>query len=427
MDRQCGGVRLRGPAFSLEVAGLAAYYVALGFLAFYLDAVYVHGPGTPWPLREGIKDSAWILLLPLFVPALLKARMPRLWLANFFLLFSLIIASLVVNPPADGRVILAVLRNNMLYSIVPFAAGIQLARRGYQPSFGSFVKNLALLQAVIAIAQRLFHLTSPYIIATKPDVSSPEDLIAHGGFLSYIELSAFLCLGIVYLVSRRRMGVAAGMQLLILCAGVVLSTARLGLILVGIILFVRFGMRVLAWITLVGALVAALLWSGGNARIVSEGLHTPRYANWLALIQSQPVSLVRLQYGFYGSATSAAGQSGANYADSTVVSGYLQGGILGLAAVLFPFAAVFARELRLRIGRRLYWLLFRRKWIVWEKTGMKNVLLVLVLFSYSVVFNFADGWPGNFLTWSTLGIIVGGYAQRRANTDSHHSDQECRG
>jgi hypothetical protein len=411
----------------MEVAGLAIYYVALGLLAFYLDAIFVHDPGAPWPLREGIKDSAWILLLPLFVPALLKARMPRLWLANFFLLFSLIIASLVIHPPGDGRVVLAVIRNNMLYSIVPFAAGIQLARRGYEPSFARFVKNLALLQATIAIAQRIFHLTSPYILATKPDVSSPDDLLAHGGFLSYIELSAFLCLGMVYLVSRKRMGFTASMQLLILCAGVVLSTARLGLLLVGVILFARFGMRVFAWIALVAAVGAALLWSGGNVRIVSEGLKTPRYANWISLIQSQPVSLARLQYGYFGSATSAAGESGTNYADSTVVSGYLQGGILGLAAVLFPFAAVFAREFRLRIGRRLYWLLWRGKWIVWEKTGVKNLLLVSVLFSYSVVFNFSDGWPGNFLTWSTLGIIVGGYAHRRTTTDSHRPDQECRG
>jgi len=411
----------------MEVVGLAAYYVALGFLAFYLDAVYVHGPSTPWPLREGIKDSAWILLLPLFVPALVKARMPSLWLANFFLLFSLIIASLVMNPPGDGRVILAVIRNNMLYSIVPFAAGIQLAMRGYQSSFGRFVKNLALLQAVIAIAQRLFHLTSPYIVATKPDVSSAEDLVAHGGFLSYIELSAFLCLGMVYLVSRRQMGMAAGIQLLILCAGVVFSTARLGLILVGVILLARFGVRVFAWIALIAAFAAAFLWFGGNVRIVSEGLHTPRYANWLALIQSQPVSLVRLQYGFYGSATSAGGESGANYVDSTIVSGYLQGGILGLAAVMFPFAAVFTREFRLRIGRWSYWLLWRGKWILWERTGVKNILLVLVLFSYSVVFNFADGWPGNFLTWSTFGIIIGGYAQRRTNTDSRRSNEECRG
>lgn len=405
---------------SWDTVAFTIYYVLIGILAFHLDLVYLHGGSLPWAFREGLKDTVWVCLLPLFIPIVVKAKIPLAWWIYFGIFFALIGISLALNAPEDHRIELAVLRNNMLYSVIPFIVGFQIARRGLNCSFEKLLANLAIFQALLAIAQKALEWKSPYLDSIKPD----EHSVAHGGFLSYIEFSSFLCIGLVYVATKKKMTGITAIKLLLLSFAVFLSTARLGLIMVLLIFLLRFRLRAAFWLIPSAVVVAALVTTGTAVRLFSEGLETPRLAIWHTFLSENPMHFVGLKYGFYGSATSAGGETNARYLDSTIVAGYLQGGILGLALVLWPYVTLLGREFKVNIRRPLISFVAAGMVTRLEPIRLKNTLLLLVLLSYAFVFNFMDGWPGNFVSWSIFGIIEGCYAKRGCNFNGYCPDQE---
>jgi hypothetical protein len=245
------------------------------------------------------------------------------------------------------------------------------------------------------------------LIATKLDVGPIDNLVSHGGFLSYIELSSFLSLGLVFVITKPRFNLSGIISVALIFIAVFFSNSRLGILIVVLILLARFGMKVFIWLVPLSIIMTTFFAT--NIRLLNEGLETPRTKIWTSFLGDTYPEIVRLEYGFYGSATSAANLTTESYIDSTFVSSYLQGGMLGVGLCLFPFLWLSMKIFRVTYKPRLSSILGTLRWKRMRPSELRNSLLLSVLFLYSLFFNLMDGWPGNLLTWCILGIIFGEY------------------
>ena len=237
-----------------------------------------------------------------------------------------------------------------------------------------------------------------------------------GGLLSYIEFSALQNIALALVLYKHTLSRKDTVVVAIIVVSILISDSRLGVGVAASLLLIRFPVWMFLATPILGIAIY-LNYSQLNSiqhRIFSERMETSRSYLWTEALESIQSLIIRFQYGYWGGATSSSGYLSTAYLDSSLLSAFMQGGVVGLLFVVIPFVVLLissdTNQSGIAAGSETQ--LFR---------GKSKVMLVFVCAIYSVFFNFIDGWPGNFLFWSIAGCIVG------SNFDRSQSKHDYQG
>jgi len=367
------------------------------------------------------KDVVFIIVLLVFVLRFLMVpqniRIPNMIVLSYAIFFMYMISSLSKSYGDIGLLGSALsIRNTFAYVPVLFMTLYAFREKKDIEAIANLIVYITIVINIYAILQFIFRYVSPYLIITGNEWKAEHGYI-NSSFISYIELSLFCNLAIFLLLSIRKYLVKKYLVLFaVITSGIaiLIIQSRTGIIVLMMILVissVRYKIIKFRYIAATASLlILCLLLLPVISHLESHRLlqsnifEDVRFISvWAQLI---PVSLDRIIFGhgmgYYGPSATKAAELGnfsieTSYVDSSLISLFLNGGIIGLGLFLIFIFIVF-RYLK-KITK------------ICQDPFLKNLLKgirlsILIIVIYSVVFNCIDGFPGAIYFWFLLGIGI---------------------
>lgn len=310
---------------------------------------------------------------------------------------------ILIAPPASSDTELAAFRNYCLYPLTFLIAAIYAQlNNGYTRLDVKLFWAAISLNLILAVSQFLEFIPSAF--ASLGAVSEGTFVLVHGGFNSYIELSAALAFSALVIASGSRRSHAPSLVVVFLLVAtlvVILSQSRTGLVAMIctslVVIRNQLSYYRSLFIIIIFLIGLTLYYSDGILNRIFLTTEDPRFSRiWpfaISVIAQNP--LTGSGVGSFGSATSAGndGMTGMEYLDSSLLSIFVQTGVTGFLlylSILFFYICSILRS-AWRVGL--------------SSVARAHIAAVLVTFGYSALFNFLDGWPGAIFAFGWLGYF----------------------